>query len=203
MGLHRVLVQDQALHFYGLASMISLCCSTLVLLELVSAPTHLPAGCCVIVQRDRRWRRRCPAATFLHRCDLHALAGCLQTALSAIVALASALATHHQPPKCAALSSHPFAICLVCRQTERRAICSQLCKRFPRCVSRRTHPSFLRSFHPSFVVSCIASPDCSACSPLPLAHPRSTLEPMPITTEAHRQLKSKAVGSSPSSTRTG
>ena len=53
------------------------------------------------------------------------------------------------------------------------------------------------------LVPCIASPDCSAGSPLPLAHPRSTIEPMPITTEAHRQPKSKAVGSSPSSTRTG
>ena len=151
MGLHRVLVQAQALHSYGLASMISLCCSTLDLLELVPAPTHLTAGCCVIVQRDRRSRLCFPAATFLHRRALHALAACLQIALSAIVALASALATHRQPPKCATLSSHPFAIRLVCRQTERLAICSQLCKRFPRCVSRRTHPSFLRSFHPCFV----------------------------------------------------
>jgi hypothetical protein len=56
LRLHRVLVQDQALHSYGLASMISRCCSTLVLLELVPAPTHLTAGCCVVVQRDRRWR---------------------------------------------------------------------------------------------------------------------------------------------------
>ena len=114
MGLHRVLVQAQALHSYGLASMISRCCSTLVLHELVPAPTHLTAGCCVIVQRDRRWRRGFPAATFSHRRDLHALAGCLQIALSAIVALASALAMHRQPPKCAALSSHPFAIRLIC-----------------------------------------------------------------------------------------
>ncbi len=151
MGLHRVLVQAQALHSYGLASMLSRCCSTLDSLELVPAPTHLPAGCCVIVHRDRRSRRGFPAATFLHRRDLHALAGCLQIALSAVVALASALTTHHQPPKCGTLSSHPFAIRLVCRPTERLAIRSQLCKRFPRCVSRRTHPSFLRSFHPSFV----------------------------------------------------
>ena len=61
------------------------------------------------------------------------------------------------------------------------------------------------SFLPSILVllvPCIASLDCSACSPLLLAHMRSTIEPMPITTEAHRQLKSKAMGSSPSSTRT-
>ena len=114
IGLRRVLVQAQALHSYGLASMLSRCCSTLDSLELVPAPTHLPAGCCVIVHRDRRSRRGFPAATFLHRRDLHALAGCLQIALSAIVALASALATHRQPPKCATLSSHPFAIRLIC-----------------------------------------------------------------------------------------
>jgi hypothetical protein len=114
MGLHEVLVQAQALHSYGLASMISRRCSTLDLLELVPVPTHLPRAvlpsCSAIGVGDEAFR----TATFLHRRDHHALAGCLQIALSAIVALASALATHRQPPKCATLSSHPFAIRLIC-----------------------------------------------------------------------------------------
>ena len=109
MGLHRVLVQAQALHSYGLASMIFRCCSTLVLLELVPAPMlslwAVVSSCSAIGIGDEAFR----TAIFLHWHDLRALAGCLQIALSAIVALASALATHRQPPKCAALSSHASA----------------------------------------------------------------------------------------------
>ena len=65
----------------------------------------LVSSCSAIGVGDEAFR----TAIFLHWHDLRALAGFLQIALSAIVALASALATHRQPTKCAALSSHASA----------------------------------------------------------------------------------------------